>query len=151
MSTPDAAPDPDVIVSYLTMTYPETVVANAMNAWFFSLEPSNFPNYATIVTTDEHDQASNLSREGVFRLNIGVGSETFERLVGDQLAGDEPPDSTALDRWLPHPVYAAQRWVSILNPSAETFEQTAKPLLEEAHARLARQQAIRGRTGSTSG
>jgi hypothetical protein len=30
---------------------------------------------------------------------------------------------------------------------AETFELTAKPLLEEAHARLARQQGLRDRTG----
>lgn len=148
MSESAAAPDPQAIVRYLTTTYPETVVATAMSAWFFSLDPSHFPNYATIVTTDEHDQASNLSREGVFRLNVGVGRETFERLVGDQLARDEPPDYTALDRWLPHPVYAAQHWVSILNPSAETFEHTAKPLLDEAHARLARQQALRGRAAA---
>jgi hypothetical protein len=147
MSRSDAAADPDAIVSYLTTTHPETVVATAMSAWFFSLDPSNFPNYATIVTTDDHDRASNLSREGVFRLNVGVGKDTFERLVGDRLASDELPDSTVLDRWLPHPVYGAQRWVSIVNPSAETFEQTAKPLPEGAHARLARQQALRGRTG----
>ncbi|MHB8959543.1 MAG: hypothetical protein ACYDAN_07950 [Candidatus Limnocylindrales bacterium] len=29
------------------------------------------------MTADEHDNASTLSREGVFRLNVGVGGETF--------------------------------------------------------------------------
>ena len=48
------------------------------------------------------------------------------------------PDYTALDRVLPHPVYAAQHWLSILNPSHATFESTVKPLLYEAHERLAR-------------
>ena len=145
MSESTAAPDPEAIVSYLVASYPDTVVAHAMNAWFLSLDPSSFPNYATIVTTDEHDQASDLDREGVFRLNIGVGRETFERLVGDQLADGASPDYTALDCWLPHPVYAAQRWVSILNPSAATWEGEAKPLLEEAYARLARQERLRER------
>jgi len=48
------------------------------------------------------------------------------------------PDYTALDRLMPHPVYALQHWVSVLNPSVGTFESVVKPLLEEAHARVAR-------------
>ncbi len=46
----------------------------------------------------------------------------------------------------PWAVDAAQRWVSILNPSAETLEEGVKPLLEEAPDRLVRQHALRGRT-----
>ena len=127
-------PDPDAITTYITETYPETVVAEAMNATFFSLDEQHWPNFATIVTTDEHDDASNLSREGVFRLNIGtLTKETFARLVG----GTESPDYTELDRILPHPVYAKQRWISILNPSARSFEKVVKPLLAETHDRLA--------------
>ena len=111
-----------------------------MNATFFSLDPRHWPNFSTIVTTDEHDDASNLSRNGVFRLNVGALSrETFARLVG----GMEAPDFTELDRILPHPVYARQRWVSILNPSARAFEEIVKPLLAEAHDRLAAQRTSR--------
>ncbi len=45
---------------------------------------SRHVRFATIVTTDEHDigNPSDLAREGAFRLNIGVGKATFERLVG---------------------------------------------------------------------
>ena len=80
MTTNDRSrPDPEAIVSYITETWPETDVVEAMNAWFFSLDPEkHWPNYATLVTTDEHDEASNLSRPGVFRLNMGVDRETFE-------------------------------------------------------------------------
>ena len=136
--TPEPAdgPDPDAITRYITDTYPETILAVAMGATFFSLDELHWPNFATIVTSDEHDDASNLSRDGVFRLNIGtLSKETFARLVG----GLDSPDYTALDRVIPHPVYARQRWVSILNPSARTFEEVAKPLIAETHDRLATQ------------
>jgi hypothetical protein len=44
-----AGPDPDTITRYITETYPETVIARAMNATFFSLDDSHWPNFATIV------------------------------------------------------------------------------------------------------
>ena len=107
-----------------------------MGATFFSLDDKHWPNFATIVTTDEHDMGtpSNLARDGVFRLNIGVGRETYQRLVGSM----NEPDYAALDQVRPHPVYARQRWVAILNPSRQTFDDILKPLIAEAHERLAR-------------
>ena len=130
-----SGPDADEITGWITTTYPETVVGEAMNARFFSLDASQWPNFATIVTTDEHDEGapSNLdARPDVYRLNIGVSRETFDRLVG----GVTDPDHAALDRVLPHPVYARQHWISILSPSDETFESVVKPLLQEAYDRL---------------
>ena len=130
--------DPEAIVSYITETWPETDVVEAMNAWFFSLDPEkHWPNYATLVTTDEHDEASNLSRPGVFRLNMGVDRPTFQLVAAENVA----PDHTALDRLLPHPVYARQLWISILNPSQTTFDEVVVPLLALAHGRLARARA----------
>jgi Family of unknown function (DUF6194) len=130
-------PDPEAITRTILETWPETDMVVAMGANFFSLDPDkHFPNFATIVTTDEHDEGSpsNLSaRPGVFRLNIGVGRETFERLVGTMAE----PDDAAFDRVLPHPVYAKQLWISILNPSDATFRDVVLPLLTEAHDRLA--------------
>ncbi len=43
-------------------------------------------------------------------------------------------DFTALDRLMPHPAYARQFWVCVLNLRPETFEEV-KPLLAEAYAR----------------
>jgi hypothetical protein len=130
-------PDPEEITSWITTTYPDTVVAQAMGATFFSLDEKHWPNFATIVSTDEHDMGapSNLTaRPGVFRLNIGVGRQTFERLIGVSAN----PDHAALDTIVPHPVYAKQRWIAILNPSRRTFDETVKPLIAEAHERLAK-------------
>ncbi len=132
-----SGPDPETIHRYIVETFPGVQVANAMEATFYSLDEKHFPNFATIVTTDDHDHASNLSRPGIFRLNIGVNRPTFERLVGSM----ESPDYTVLDQILPHPVYAKQLWLSILNPSEESWERLVKPLLDEAHDRLAAQRA----------
>ena len=136
-------PDADAITRYIIETYPDTVVATAMGATFFSCDESNWPNFATIVTTDEHDTGSpsKLSRPGVFRVNIGVSPETFDRIAGAQ----REPDFTQLDTLMPHPVYALQQWVCVLNPSETTFETVVKPLLAEAHERVAaKTQARRG-------
>lgn len=129
-------PDPEAISRIILETWPETDVVEALGAAFFSLDPEkHWPNFATIVTTDEHDEGapSQLSRPGVFRLNIGVARATFERLVGSMAE----PDYAAFDRFLPHPVYAKQLWISILNPSDATFRDDVLPLLTEAHDRIA--------------
>ena len=128
-------PNPGAITQDILERYPETVVAEALGATFFSLDEKHWPNFATIVTTDEHDEGapSDLARRGAFRLNIGVGRETFERLVGSM----DAPDYAAYDQLLPHPVYAKQLWVSILNPSHATFRDVVLPLIAEAHDRLA--------------
>jgi Family of unknown function (DUF6194) len=129
-------PDPEAIKRTILETWTETDVIEALGAMFFSLDPEkHWPNYATIVTTDEHDEGapSTLSRPSVFRLNIGVGRETFQRLVG----GMVEPDYAAFEQILPHPVYAKQLWISILNPSDATFRDVVMPLLTEAHDRLA--------------
>src|ERR1700731_3779722 len=71
---------------------------------------------ATIVNKDygEFVRASDLNREGVFRLNVGVGKETFAALFGPEK--HDAHDFTALDRLMPHPVYGKMYWVCVLNP-----------------------------------
>jgi hypothetical protein len=116
-------------------------------AWgdtFFTYDPERrldaaqqFP-FATIVTKDygDFDNASDLNRPGLFRLNVGVGSRTYESLFGPagaaHLAGGGRDFSVA-DTLLPHPAYARQHWVCIVNPGDETFEREIWPLLLEAH------------------
>lgn len=96
--------------------------------------------FATIVTQDYDgfDTASRLNRPGVFRLNIGVGRTAFEELLGYPPAAHADRsariDFTAFDRLIPHPVYASQGWVAILNPG-ETTAALACSLLGDAHAR----------------
>jgi hypothetical protein len=123
------------ITKYIVDTYPDADVISAGSGTFFSCDPEkHWPNFATLVTSDEYDSASDLNRPGVYRLNIGLSKHTFDSLVGSLTE----TDYTVLDRIIPHPVYAQQHWVSILNPTETTFDSIVKPLLEEAHARVAR-------------
>jgi hypothetical protein len=134
------------ITQYISSTFTgvDAVVAAKENgapevAWgdsFFVYDPArNLPEskrfpFATIVTQDygEFDNASNLNRPGVFRLNIGVGKETFAKLF----SAEGEHDFTELDRLMPHPVYGRNHFVCVLNPSDSTFE-TIKPQLAEAY------------------
>jgi hypothetical protein len=118
----------DAIATYITSTFPDTTTTTAMGATFFFNDPTKMFPFATIVTSDEHDQASDLNRQGVFRLNIGVGKETFQSIAGEESAHD----FKALDRLMPHPVYGQMYWLCVLNPSDGTFERV-KGLLKEAY------------------
>jgi hypothetical protein len=130
--------DETSIREYITGTFAGVDVVDAMGAGFFSYGSDHKFPFATIVTNDEHDQASNLSRPSVFRLNVGVSNETFRSLFGagpahsDKEGADGGYDFTALDRIMPHPVYGKMYWVCVLNPGEETFK-TVQGLLAEAY------------------
>jgi hypothetical protein len=102
------------------------------NSFFFHDATDKFP-FAALVTKDNAlDNASKLDRAGVFRLDIGVGQESFRSLFGEpQQEDQEGADFTAIDRLMPHPVHGKMHWVSVINPSRKTFE-TVKPLLAQA-------------------
>ena len=131
-----------------------TLIASKENgapevAWgdsFFFYDPDNaIPEnrrlpFATIVISDYpgFDTASNLDRPGVFRLNLAIGRDRFNELFGFSPAefGKRPDefDFTALDRVIPHPVYAQQGWISVLVPGAGT-EKQVRQLIMQAYER----------------
>jgi Family of unknown function (DUF6194) len=155
-STPDlagsppalpAGPDAEAITRYIVETFDDVDWVTVGDGTFFSCNSEHWPNFATLTTGDEFDQASDLDRPGVFRLNVGVLRPTFDRLVsGDAVS----PDFTAFDTVMPHPVYAAQRWISIINPSGATFEEIVKPLLEEAHELVSSRERRKRERAATS-
>ena len=140
------------ISQYLTETFEGVdFVTDSGNSFFFFYNPDRnvppdhrFP-FVTLVTSDIYDQFSNLNRPSVFRLNIGIGKQTFRSLFDEP----SPPsdrdsaeigvenasgyDFTALDQVMPHPVYGRMFWVCVLNPGDETFETKVRQLLAEAY------------------
>jgi Family of unknown function (DUF6194) len=99
---------------------------------FFFVGDDHRLSFATIANSDnDYDNVSNLDRDGVFRVNIGISRETFKNLIAKP--DPEPIDYSALNVFLPHPDYARQHFVCILNPSDENVE-TAKKLIVEAHS-----------------
>ena len=99
--------------------------------FFFVGDDHRLP-FVTIANSDsDYDSVSNLNRDGVFRINIGVSRKTFNNLIGEAHA--EPIDYSVLNTFLPHPEYAKQNFVCILNPSGKNVE-TTKQLIMEAHS-----------------
>jgi hypothetical protein len=100
-------------------------------SFFFVGDDHRLP-FVTIANSDnDYDNVSNLDRDGVFRINIGVSKQTFKSLIAEP--SSEPVDYSVLDVFLPHPDYARQHFVCILNPSGENVE-TTKRLIIEAHS-----------------
>jgi Family of unknown function (DUF6194) len=132
----------DVVVASREAGAPEV----AWGDTFFIYDPDRrlkgsqrFP-FATIVTKDygDFDRASQLNRPGVFRLNFHVSRSTFDSMFAEGRVQETARvggsyDFAALDTLLPHPVYAAQRWVCVLNPSVDKFRNVVRPLPTEAH------------------
>jgi hypothetical protein len=96
--------------------------------FFFFGGDHMFP-FATLVTRDnDYDRFSNLDRPGVYRLNFELTKQEFRERFGNE----ELYDFTALDRLMPHPTYGVNSWVSIINPSPETFA-SMEPLLRGSY------------------
>lgn len=120
-------------------------------AWgdtFFTNRPSGDGQqapmpFATIVTKNYpgFDEVSDLNRPGTFALNLHVGAQYFEGLLGfppseaAQHVGRFNPAAEATP--LPHPQYARSCWIRIINPP------TAQQVQIEALARAAAERARR--------
>ena len=106
--------------------------------------PQRLQPYATIVTKDNPgDTLCDLDPPGRWRLNIHVGRAEFTRLIGeDPRNAAMPADLSTADVLVPHPIYATQGWIAIVNPGDHTTP-SAIELLREAHEHARRRAARR--------
>lgn len=142
-----AAGDRDLTSEICALPEVECLEATAENGapesnWgnrFFYVGPDRMRPFATIVIRNMRgfDEDSNLDRPGVFRLNIDLGRDEFQRQFGYPPAkfADHRPgvDFTQLDRLMPHPMYGRQAWASIINPTP--CRQDITQLISQAHGR----------------
>jgi uncharacterized protein DUF6194 len=152
----EATMNPEEIAQYIVETFGGVEVVGSGDSFFFydpgrDTPPDRRLPFATLVTGDRYDQASDLDRPDVFRLNIGVSPATFRSLFGASAAAADDEDAAIsgydfaeLDRIMPHPVYGQMFWVCVLNPSEATFA-AVRLLLAEAYERAARRDAKRRR------
>lgn len=118
------------IEQYLTQQLPNVTNLDSFGYRFFFYESDQVLPFVTIATSDnEHDNRSNLDREGVFRVNIGISKDSYNKLF---TGAQTDWDYTALNRFMPHPDYAAQYYICILNPDEDLLPETIR-FMEEAH------------------
>ena len=136
--------DVDEIINMLGSQFPDVVLKKAWGETSFFVNPGHvLPSgayFATIKEKDgENDSASNLDRNGIFRLNFGPGKLAFVNTFGAPPARPGkggiikgPWQFDALDKIMPHPVYGWMSWMCVLNPSNASME-TCMPLLKLAY------------------
>ncbi|MGC6174571.1 DUF6194 family protein [Lacrimispora sp. 38-1] len=135
---------PDDILEYCTSNLDGIVLIESWGEKGIYYNPCNTLKRGVYILTikekdGDNDKSSNLNRDNIFRVNLGIRKTTFKELFGEipkrPSAGntvDMNYDFTELDKIIPHPVYAWMGWISVLNPSIETFE-TLKSFIEEAY------------------
>lgn len=149
--TNDQPTNESSIDTYIRKTFSGLDVVTLTDAIFYfydpeqKLPPKQRMPFATLVNSDHYDQASNLSRPSVYRLNIGISKETYRAMFGAQPSYpegngvvDTGHDFSTLDQIMPHPVYAPASWICVLNPSSATFQQVRKLLAEAYELAVAR-------------
>jgi hypothetical protein len=134
------------IIEYVEQHFEGTLAKQSWGETALFYNPGQqLPNgvyFCTLKLKDgANDTASNLNREGVFRLSLGLPPAEYETLFGPRPARPAKGqavnlayDFTALNHLMPHPVYAWMAWVNILNPSAEKFAEL-EPLLRAAYSK----------------
>jgi hypothetical protein len=138
---------------YIGAEFEGVRVAEASGDSFFRYDPDgDLPPerqlpFATIVTGDHYDHVSKLDGRDAYRLNIGLTKATYTASFG---APPTDPDYAAEDTLMPHPTYASQYWVCVVNPGEATLP-VVRELLAEAHRYAARKYANHRRRASASG
>lgn len=135
---------PDEILIYCLENLEGTVLVNSWGERGIFYNPCNRLKRGVYVLTikekdGDNDKGSNLNRENVYRVNLGVRKTTFTEMFGyipkrpaKGCIVDMNYDFSAVNRILPHPVYAWMGWICTLNPSEKTFEQL-KLFIQEAY------------------
>jgi hypothetical protein len=120
--------------NWILDNYQGVIVKDAYRERSFFYNPySSLPKgiyFATIKESDgPNDKASNLDREGIFRLSIGVGKKHYQQLFGDVPKRPAKGEIVNLDFnfstvgiFMPHPIYAWAGWVCVNNPNNENVD-----------------------------
>lgn len=130
--------------NWIVKNYQQVVVTDAYRERSFFFNPDgSLPKgiyFATIKESNgPNDKASDLDRENVFRLSIGIGKRHYQNLFGEvpkrPAKGeiiDLDYDFTAIGELMPHPIYAWLGWVCINNPESSIVD-TVKHLLDVSY------------------
>ena len=96
--------------------------------------------FVTMKDSDgENDKASNLDRDGIFRISFGISINSYEALFGPKpprpLKGgvvETGHDFAQTNLLMPHPIYAWMNWLQVLNPSQEIWNSN-QILIQESY------------------
>lgn len=135
---------PDEILKYCLDNLEGTVLINSWGEKGIYYNPDNILKRGIYILTikekdGDNDKCSNLNRENIYRVNLGIRKNTFIEMF--DLIPKRPAkgkivemnyDFSKINQIIPHPIYAWMGWVCTLNPSEKTFK-LLKPLIQESY------------------
>ena len=136
---------PEEIIEKIVRTFEGVNPKSSWGETSLFYNPGNvLPNGVYFCTIKEkngdNDKSSNLDRNGVFRLSIGISKASYEKQFGKRPMRPRKGGIIETDHnfaetnlLMPHPIYGWMSWVQVLNPLNETFEKVL-PLISEAHS-----------------
>src|SRR5688500_9729777 len=140
--------DADAMKRYIDEAFDGVDSLDRLGDTFYFYDPEDIRErlhpFITIVTGDHYDTVSDLSRPGAYRINMGLTRATYVSMFGaaprqrdEHGVLETGVDYAAVDTVIPHPYYASQYWVSVVNPGGVTRD-TVRVLLAEAYEFAAR-------------
>ena len=132
----------DEILQYCLENLEGTILVNSWGEKGIFYNPNNTLKRGIYILTikekdGENDKGSNLDRENIYRVNVGIQKKTFINLFGEipkrpskGCIVDMEYDFTSIDKIIPHPIYAWMGWICCLNPTKKTFEKLKLLILE---------------------
>jgi hypothetical protein len=132
------------IESVITSNFDGVVVKSSWGETSFFYNPGHLlPHGVYFCTIKEkdgaNDKSSNLMRDGIYRLSLGLPKEKYVELFGSTPKRPEKGgyvktghDFTQINMLMPHPIYAWMSWVCILSPTTEYFDEIY-PLVQLAY------------------
>ena len=136
--------NPEKVIEVCHKKFHGTVIVDAWGETGIFYNPDKKLSRGVYVMTvkckdGDNDKASQIDREGVYRINTGISKDNFKEIFGAIPARpkvgevvDMLFDFTAKNVIMPHPVYAWMGWVCVLNPTEETFDKFLK-YVEESY------------------
>jgi hypothetical protein len=127
--------DATTLADYVLKQYPDVETLQQFGYQFFFYRSERMHAFATIAASaeDYDHQVSKLDRPGIYRLNMGIGKDSFQAMFGKEKVDTSKWDYTAANVIMPHPDYSAQRFVCVLSPTGDTLDKV-HALLGEAYA-----------------
>ncbi|GAB5476089.1 MAG: DUF6194 family protein [Maribacter sp.] len=117
--------------NWILSKYDGIIVTNAYRERSFFYNPDYSLKkgiyFTTIKESDgPNDKASDLNRDNIYRISIGIGKNDYEKLFGPKPKRpakggvvDIAFDFTQKGVLMPHPVYAWMGWVAFNNPTTK--------------------------------
>lgn len=134
----------DEVLKYCLENLEGTILVSSWGERGIYYNPDNILKRGVYILTvkekdGDNDKGSNLNRENIYRVNLGIRKTTFIEMFdfipkrpAKGCIVDMNYDFSATNKILPHPVYAWMGWICLLSPSEQTFNEL-KPLIQEAY------------------